>query len=135
MNRISVNSQLKCVRVWEGGRHADQTYFTVKQYGSFYKAFKAACAYEQQMPAWKRVGRIAARINSYSNSQSGVVGVCPLRNHSGEDAGWRANWVQDINGERRPKMKDFSFHSFGQQAFSLAVECRKKMVRQYMIST
>lgn len=129
--RISINYSSKCVRVWHGGRNAEQSYFSSKEFGSLYSAYRAARAFEKELPAKQRAGRVKARLNPFPYSQSGIVGVCPFKSRTGEQAGWRANWTQEVDGKRRPKTKDFSFFSYGRNALELAIECRRQMVLEH----
>ena len=131
MDRITVNRALKCVRVWEGGRNADQAYFTIKEYGSLRAAWQAAVEYESQLPDSVLCGRKKPRQVPNKNSQSNIVGVNPYLNRSGIHSGWRATWVEDTKGERTPKSKRFSFFRYGSRALSLAVEHRQSIIKKH----
>ena len=133
MNRISINRQLMCVRVWGGGRGGDQTYFSVYKYGSLESAWDAAVEFERTLPPKYRLGRKKPRIEAYCNSQTNIVGVNPYSERHTPFAGYRACWMQEINGERKPKSRNFSFSSYGNQALKKACECRKAMVLKYMM--
>lgn len=127
MDRISFNDNAKCFRVWCGGKNAKQVYFSVKEYGSREKAFVAAVKYENNLPAEYRKGRKKPKLQANINSQSGIVGVCPCWSH-GKIAGWRAFWSEPGDGNSRHRMKDFSFATYGNQAFEKAVKYRAIMV-------
>ena len=122
MQQISINHHMKCVRVWEGGRKADQTYFTAHQHGSMEAAYQAAVAYEQALNPACRIGRKKPRTRAHINNTTGIVGVCPFRNKSGDVAGYRAHWVEPEDGKQKPKCKDFSFFRYGNQAFSKSIQ-------------
>lgn len=124
-----MNYTFQCVRVWDSGCQPRQRYFTFKEYGSEDRAVKAAEAHELTLPYRTRLGRHAPRNNAFSNSQSGIVGVCPFKDRTGEEAGWRANWTEDDHGVRRTRNKDFSYSAHGHQAFTLAKACRSDKVR------
>ena len=127
MDRISFNDNAKCYRVWRGGKNAKQVYFSVSEYGSKEAAFAKAVKYESSLPTECRRGRKKPRLEARIDSQSGIVGVCPCRSHV-KVAGWRAFWSEQVDGKTRHKMKDFSFATYGDQAFEKAVEYRALMV-------
>ena len=129
MERISINKKLRCVRVWEGGRGGKQTYFTVKKYGSWDKAYRAAVAYEKTLPDYIRAGRKKPREKAYSHSQTNVVGVCPIFNKYGEHDGYRSQWVEyDRNGNPKYRQQGFYFGAWGSIAFDMAKKKRREMV-------
>ena len=132
MERISINHKLKCVRVWEDG---DQVYFTKKKYGSMDAAYQAAFEYEAKMNPKYRLGRHKPRIKPPCNSQSGFVGVNPYSEIRDSFAGWRATWVQMSGGTRKQRSKKFSFATYGNTALTKAIQYRKEMVEQHMLST
>ena len=134
MERISINHKLKCVRVWEGGKKAEQTYFTEKNYGSMEAAYKAAVEYEANLKPENRLGRCVPHKNPSANSKSGIVGVNPYDEVHTPFAGWRATWTQLIDRERKSRSKKFSYSTYGNKAFSKAKECREEMVERYMLS-
>ncbi|MET4696604.1 hypothetical protein [Endozoicomonas lisbonensis] len=125
--RLSINHQAQCVRVWEGGRHGKQTYFSAREHGSLYKAYLAARQYELSLPELQRLGRFKPRTRPTVRSASGIVGVCPFKNRKGEAAGWRASWMEDHHGRRRQRTRDYSFVTYGNRALSLAIACREMM--------
>ena len=128
MERISINKKLKCVRVWEGGRGAIQTYFSIKDYGSLKKAYRAAVEYEKNLPEYCRAGRKKPRNSASSNSQTEIVGVSPIFNRRGDHDGYRAQWVEyDRNGKPSYKQKRFSFTAYGAKALSMAKKKRREM--------
>ncbi len=130
MERISINYDGKYIRVWEGGRGAKQTYFTIIEYRSLTNAYQAAVEYESDLSPEKRIGRKKPHTYVNVNNTSGVVGVCPFLDKNGDLSGWRANWVEYVNGKRRQRTENFSFFNYGKSAFYKAVKCRKTAVGQ-----
>lgn len=129
-NRISINHSCKTVRVCEGGHHGKQTYFPFRRYGSMAQALATAIEYESLIPKDFRTKR-KSYSKPFSNSQSGIVGVCPFKNRSGDRAGWRATWTEwDEHGHRCTKTKNFSYHANGKQALRKAIKCRCEMVER-----
>ena len=128
-DRISINHPGQCVRVWEGGKNAKQTYFSASDYGSLYSAFIAAVAYEASLPDDCRYGRKKPRKEATERSQTGVVGVSPLKDRAGQECGYRAAWVE-YDKKENPiyKEKSFYFSTVGSNALRMACECRWAMV-------
>ena len=54
----------------------------------------------------------------------GIVGVCP-RWHRGEFKGYRAHWVEYIDGLPKRKTQDFYFSVYGNADLDRAILCRK----------
>ena len=90
----------------------------------------AAVEYEKNLPDWMRAGRTKPWSEPTARSQTGIVGVHPYKNRSGNQAGYRASWVQTENGKRKHKTKDFSFFAHGNRALSLALNYRRAMVAE-----
>jgi len=124
--RISINKPARVVRVWEGGRGGQQTYFYVKEYGSWDKAYRAAVDYEKTLPAYCRLGNRKPKDRASSRSDSEIVGVCPRRNRDGDQIAWRAFWVDPDSG--KPKSRDYYFSIHGNAALSKAKKKRAEMV-------
>lgn len=132
-DRISINWQSKCVRVWEGRRNGQQTYFSAKDYGSIEQALAAAIEYEKTLSPDARFGRHHARTKANSNSKTDIVGVSPIKNpRTGEEFGYRANWIQEIDGKRKPRGKDFYTSVYDRITLEMAVQWRDAMVKKHM---
>ena len=109
-----------------GGRQAEQVYFTACLYGSLYKAYQAAVAYEKTLAPIIRRGSKKPRKTPTCRNVLGIVGVCPI-NRRGEEMGIRAYWQEDApGGKRKHKSKDFYYSIHGNSALRLAIRHREQ---------
>ena len=60
-DRISFNKKYQSFRVYIGGRHSRQVYFSFKKYGNHSNALDAAMNFEKELPNYERRGRCNAR--------------------------------------------------------------------------
>lgn len=134
--RLSINIPSGCVRVYIGGRHGDQEYFSRKAAGGWTAAVLEAIEFEEGFSDYYRAGRRKPRQEPFSRSVSGIVGVCPLKHKKDlmEVVGWRAHWVEPdataVGGYRR-KTKDFRYSVHGQNAKDIATAYREEMMREH----
>ena len=130
-DRISFNLTSKCIRVWAGGsgRDGKQKYFSFA-HRPLENALQDAIKYESLLPVRVRMGKKKPQPSASKHSQSGIVGISPFKNRSGNHAGWRAQWIDHKEDPPKKRCKDFSFYRHGDSALELAKQFRKEQVRK-----
>lgn len=131
MRGISFNTKRKTVRVCSCGRHGEQTYFPLSEYGTWELAIAAAMVFQDSLPEAIRFRRYDPRQGLSEQSETGIVGVRKLKNKRREWVGYRAFWQEGAPGRHRHRTKSFSFHTYGGGAWQAAQNHRNTMVREH----